>query len=322
MIAQESENHNINFLGFDFGRILDKLQGWGENILLKLPNFILAVLICIIFWFLAKYVSKFVRNVLMRKVSQASVKVIAGKTAFAVTVLVGFFFALGVMDLDKVLTSVLAGAGVVGLAIGLALQGTLSNTFSGVILSFLPRIQLGDWVETNGFAGSVEDINLRSIVIREADNNFVMIPNSLIIDSPFKNYTQTSRSRVFINCGVGYESDLELVEKLTVDTILKEFPQQSSEEVEFYYQEFGDSSINFVLRFWADVRKKRDILKAQNIAIKAIKKAYDAQDINIPFPIRTLDFAKNKFRSETLTIAQSDNSSEGTEKVVSPDSDS
>ncbi|WP_416441101.1 mechanosensitive ion channel family protein [Leeuwenhoekiella sp. A16] len=322
MIAQESENDNINFLGFDFGRILDKLQGWGENILLKLPNFILAVLICIIFWFLAKYVSKFVRNVLMRKVSQASVKVMAGKTAFAVTVLVGFFFALGVMDLDKVLTSVLAGAGVVGLAIGLALQGTLSNTFSGVILSFLPRIQLGDWVETNGFAGSVEDINLRSIVIREADNNFVMIPNSLIIDSPFKNYTQTSRSRVFINCGVGYESDLELVEKLTVDTILKEFPQQSSEEVEFYYQEFGDSSINFVLRFWADVRKKRDILKAQNIAIKAIKKVYDAQDINIPFPIRTLDFAKNKFRSETLTIAQSDNSSEGTEKVVSPDSDS
>ena len=322
MIAQESENDNINFLGFDFGRILDKLQGWGENILLKLPNFILAVLICIIFWFLAKYVSKFVRNVLMRKVSQASVKVMAGKTAFAVTVLVGFFFALGVMDLDKVLTSVLAGAGVVGLAIGLALQGTLSNTFSGVILSFLPRIQLGDWVETNGFAGSVEDINLRSIVIREADNNFVMIPNSLIIDSPFKNYTQTSRSRVFINCGVGYESDLELVEKLTVDTILKEFPQQSSEEVEFYYQEFGDSSINFVLRFWADVRKKRDILKAQNIAIKAIKKVYDAQDINIPFPIRTLDFAKNKFRSETLTIAQSDNSSEGTEKVVSPDADS
>lgn len=322
MIAQESENHDINFLGFDFGRILDKLQGWGENILLKLPNFILAVLICIIFWILAKYVSKFVRNVLMRKVSQASVKVMAGKTAFAVTVLVGFFFALGVMDLDKVLTSVLAGAGVVGLAIGLALQGTLSNTFSGVILSFLPRIQLGDWVETNGFAGSVEDINLRSIVIREADNNFVMIPNSLIIDSPFKNYTQTSRSRVFINCGVGYESDLELVEKLTVDTILKEFPQQSSEEVEFYYQEFGDSSINFVLRFWADVRKKRDILKAQNIAIKAIKKAYDAQDINIPFPIRTLDFAKNKFRSETLTIAQSDNSSEGIEQVVSPDSDS
>ena len=308
MIAQESESSNINFLGFDFGRILDKLQGWGENILLKLPNFILAVLICILFWVLAKYVSKFVRNVLMRKVSQASVKVMAGKTAFAVTVLVGFFFALGVMDLDKVLTSVLAGAGVVGLAIGLALQGTLSNTFSGVILSFLPRIQLGDWVETNGFAGAVEDINLRSIVIREADNNFVMIPNSLIIDSPFKNYTQTSRSRVFINCGVGYESDLELVEKVTVETILKEFPQQGSEEVEFYYQEFGDSSINFVLRFWADVRKKRDILQAQNIAIKAIKKVYDDQDINIPFPIRTLDFAKNKFRSETLTIAQKDSS--------------
>ncbi|MEH6406447.1 MAG: mechanosensitive ion channel family protein [Leeuwenhoekiella sp.] len=304
MILQDSDNSDLDFLGFDFGKLVTKLQGWGEAIILKLPNFILAVLVFILFWILAKYVSKFVRNVLMRRVSQDSIKVITGKTSFAVTVLIGFFIALGIMDLDKVLTSVLAGAGVVGLAIGLALQGTLSNTFSGVILSFLPRIQLGDWVETNGFAGAVEDINLRSIVLREADNNFVMIPNSLIIDSPFKNYTQTSRSRVFINCGVGYESDLEMVEKVTVETILKEFPQQGVEEIEFYYQEFGDSSINFILRFWADVRKKRDVLIAQNKAIKAIKKVYDANDINIPFPIRTLDFAKNKFRSETITIAQ------------------
>ena len=305
---QDSNNTDLNFIGFDFGKLIDKLEGWGESIILKLPNFILAILVFVLFWVLAKYVSKFVRNVLMRKVKQDSIKVITGKTAFAITVLIGFFIALGVMDLDKILTSVLAGAGVVGLAIGLALQGTLNNTFSGVILSFLPRIQLGDWVETNGFAGFVEDINLRSIVLKEADNNFVMIPNASIIDSPFKNYSQTARSRVFINCGVGYESDLDVVEKLTVDTIAKIFAQNTGEDIEFYYQEFGDSSINFIVRFWSPVTKKKDVLVAQNTAIKAIKKAFDANDINIPFPIRTLDFGKNKFRSETLTIAQSDNS--------------
>ena len=158
-------------------------------------------------------------------------------------------------------------------------------------------------METNGFAGFVEDINLRSIILREADNNLVMIPNSAIIDAPFKNYTQTPRGRIFINCGVGYESDLEAVEQLTLNTLNELYPQNSGEEIELFYEEFGDSSINFVVRFWTDVTKKRDVRVAQHKAVKAIKKAFDANNINIPFPIRTLDFGKNKFRSETLTIA-------------------
>ncbi|MGB3776439.1 MAG: mechanosensitive ion channel family protein [Leeuwenhoekiella sp.] len=317
MIQDNTQSDTGTILGFDLDKLIEKLQGWGEAFILKLPNFIVAIIVFVLFWIIAKYVSKFIRNVLMRGVNQQSIKVMAGKTSFAITVLIGFFLALGIMDLDKVLTSVLAGAGVVGLAIGLALQGTLSNTFSGVLLSFLPQLQLGDWVESNGFAGFVEDINLRSVILKESDNNLVVIPNSNIVDSPFKNYSRTKRSRVFINCGVGYESDLEQVRDLTLKTLSEIFESIDKEEIEFFYQEFGDSSINFVARFWTDVSKKRDVLVAQNKAIIAIKKAFDANDINIPFPIRTLDFGKNKFRSETLTIAneQSGSSSEGPESV-------
>ncbi|MEC8884642.1 MAG: mechanosensitive ion channel family protein [Bacteroidota bacterium] len=308
LLQEETRNSDLTFLGFDLYKLIEKLQSWGESIILKLPNFLVAVLVFIIFWYVAKYVSKFVRNILMRSVSQDSIKTMAGQTAFAITVLIGFFIALGVMDLDKVLTSVLAGAGVVGLAIGLALQGTLNNTFSGVILSFMPKLQLGDWVESNDYAGVVEEITLRNVTLKQSDNNYVIIPNSSIVDSPFKNWSQTARSRVFINCGVGYESDLEAVKKLTLETLNKEFEQQSPEEIEFYYEGFGDSSINFVARFWAPVTKRRDMLIAQDRAIIAIKKAFDANDINIPFPIRTLDFGKNKFRSETITIANSNGS--------------
>ena len=319
IIQDNADQSDMMFLGFDLGKLLDKMQGWLNALLLKLPNIIVAILVIFLFWIIAKYVSKFVRKVLMRHVRQDSIKVMAGKIAFAITVLIGFFLALGIMDLNKVLTTVLAGAGVVGLAIGLALQGTLSNTFSGVMLAFLPRIQLGDWVESNGFAGFIEDINLRSVIIKEADNNYVMIPNSKIVDSPFKNYSQTKRSRVFINCGVGYEDDLEKVEELTLKTLGEHFEQGPGEGIEFYYQEFGDSSINFITRFWIDCSKKKDILTAQNIAIKAIKKAFDTNDINIPFPIRTLDFDKNKFRSETLTIANTkDGGSENGKSEAAP----
>lgn len=268
----------------------NKLAEWLDSLILGLPNFILAILVFIIFLLIARYASKVLDNLLKYKVRQDSIRHITTKVFKVIIVLIGFFIALNVLNLDTLLTSVLAGAGVVGLAIGLALQGTLNNTFSGVILSFLPELQIGDWIETNGYSGFVTEINLRSFVIKEADNNFVVIPNSKLIEEPFKNFSRTTRSRVMLDCGIAYDSDLELVQKLTIETMQRLFPQSGNEEVEFMYNEFADSSINFVVRFWTDVVKRKDILVAKNKAIIALKKTFDEHDINIPFPIRTIDF--------------------------------
>ncbi len=270
--------------------IWEKLAEWLDSLILGLPNFILAVIVFLLFIIAAKYLGKFVGKVLFYKVRQDSIREITVKILKVVVIAIGFFVALALLNLNTVLTSVLAGAGVVGLAIGLALQGTLNNTFSGIILSFLPELQIGDWIENDGYAGTVVEINLRSIVLKEADNNYVVIPNSQLIDAPFKNFTRTKRSRVMVDCGVAYDSNLEMVRDLTVDIIAKTFPQNSSEEVEFMYKEFGDSSINFVVRFWSDVSKNRDILFARSKAIIEIKKVFDQNNINIPFPIRTIDF--------------------------------
>ena len=270
--------------------IWQKLGEWTDSLILSLPNFILAVVVFSLFILAAKYFGKLLGKVLRYKVEQDSIREITIKIIKVIIIAVGFFVALGLLNLDKVLTSVLAGAGVVGLAIGLALQGTLNNTFSGIILSFLPEIQIGDWIENNGYAGRVIEINLRSIVIKEADNNFVVIPNSKLIDGTFKNFSRTSRSRIMLDCGVHYDSDLEVVKDLTVSTIEKVFPQTGIEEVEFMYKEFGDSSINFVVRFWTNVRTNREILIAKSTAIIEIKKVFDQNGITIPFPIRTLEF--------------------------------
>tara|TARA_R100001369_G_scaffold92896_1_gene141009 strand:- start:20310 stop:21200 length:891 start_codon:yes stop_codon:yes gene_type:complete len=281
--------------------IWDKMASWLDSLILNLPNFILAAVIFVIFIFIAKYAARLADKLMKKKGSEASIRHITSKVVKVVIILLGFFIALGLLNLDKVLTSVLAGAGVVGLAIGLALQGTLSNTFSGVILSFLPELQIGDWVVTNGYAGEVIEINLRNIVVKESDNNYVMIPNSKIIEEPFKNFTRTARSRVMINCGVGYSSDLEFVQKLTTETMQDLFPQRGNEEVEFMYEAFGDSSINFVVRFWTDVTRNKDVLVAKNKGIIAIKKAFDQNGINIPFPIRTIDFTNPLSLNEPKT---------------------
>ncbi|WP_179334844.1 mechanosensitive ion channel family protein [Winogradskyella costae] len=271
--------------------LVDKLIGWFNAIIENIPNFILAVLVMIASYFAAKYVSRLVRRVVSNRIEQDSIKNAMARVVAVLVVVFGLFIALGVLNLGKALTSLLAGAGVVGLAIGLALQGTIANTFAGLVLSFRKKIQIGNWVETTGFAGEVIDINLKDFTLKEADNNIVIIPNKTILDNPMKNYSLTTKMRIFLECGVGYESDLEKVQELTKSVISKTFDQvKSPEDVEFYYTEFGDSSINYLCRFWIDADSILEKLRAKTRAIIEIKKAYDAEGINIPFPIRTVQF--------------------------------
>tara|TARA_B100000949_G_scaffold49550_4_gene43245 strand:- start:6565 stop:7455 length:891 start_codon:yes stop_codon:yes gene_type:complete len=274
----------------------DKLDGWLDAIILKLPNFAVAILVMVVFYFIAKGIRKFSYRVLFRKITEESIKQMLSRIMYAIVLIIGFFIALGVMQLDKVLTSVLAGAGVVGLAIGLALQGTLSNTFSGLMLSFLPKVRIGDFIEAQDKSGYVDEINLRNITLRQTDNEYVIIPNSIFIENPFTNYSLSDRSRIDVSCGVGYESNLQKVEDLVTKIISENFDQKENEGVEFFFTEFGDSSINFVTRFWISSTKPKPKLEAKHKAIMLIKKNFDEAGINIPFPIRTLDFGKNKLQ--------------------------
>ena len=274
----------------------DKLDGWLNALILKLPNIAMAIIVIILFYFLAKGIRKIFRKYLLKKISQKSIQDIMAKAIFLTVILIGFFIALGVLELDKVLTSILAGAGVVGLAVGLALQGTLSNTFGGVVLSFLPRIRINDYIETSSTSGFVSEISLRNIILRRPDNNYVIIPNSKFVEDSFINYSLSERTRIEVKCGVGYESDLQKVEDLVVELITNNFKQKEDEHVEFFFTEFGDSSINFMVRFWIDMVKSKQEHAARHKAIKLIRSKFDQENINIPFPIRTLDFAKNNLQ--------------------------
>jgi small conductance mechanosensitive channel len=280
------------------GKIID----WVDSIVLNLPNFLIAILVIILFVIFAKYASKLVDKIFRKSSAQDSIRTVSVKVFRVVIISLGIFLALGILNLNSVLTTILGAAGVLGLAVGFALQGTLHNTFSGIIISFIPKLQIGDWIETNDYSGFVVDINLRSVIIQTVDYNLVVIPNSKIVDAPFKNFSRTPRGRIILECGVGYESDLPKVQEITENAIKNSFEQQPGESIQFYYTEFGDSSINYQLRFWTSVANQGDVYKAQHDAILAIKAAYNEHDINIPFPIRTLDFGKNKFRSETLDV--------------------
>ncbi len=270
-------------------KITNTFSSWGDTLIENLPNLGIAIIVLIASYLLSKLIYRLTLKITYKRIRQTSVSQLISRTASVVVVLTGLFLALAALNLGKTLTTMLSAAGISGIVIGLALQGTLSNLISGVVLSFRKNVSLGNWIETNGYAGEVIDINLNYFVLKEADNNIVVMPNKRILENPFKNYSLTSKMRITIECGVGYESDLEKVKMLTQEVIGSCFDQKSvDKELEFYYTDFGDSSINFICRFWIQGESGLDKLKAKSRAIMELKRAFEREGINIPFPIRTL----------------------------------
>ncbi|WP_046756214.1 mechanosensitive ion channel family protein [Kordia jejudonensis] len=291
------------------GIILEKLQSWWVLFVENLPNLGVALIVMIISYLLSKLIFKTTLKLVQNRVRQKAVAKLIARVVAVVVVAAGLFLALNVLNLGDSISGLLTGAGISGIVIGLALQGTLSNTISGVVLSFRKNVRIGNWVETTGYAGEIIDIAINYLVLKEADNNIVVIPNKTILENPIKNYSLTTRMRVMVECGVGYESDLEKVESITKNVIADSFEQiENSENVEFYFTEFGGSSINFLCRFWIDAENSLEQLKAKSKAIIKIKQAFVAENINIPFPIRTL-----QFDDQTLNISKK-NSVENSEE--------
>lgn len=268
--------------------LIGKFKNWLDSLITNLPNIILAIAIFALFYWLSRLFERSFQKYLKRFIKQVSIRNLAANILSIITLCIGLFLALAILNLDDVLKSILAGAGVAGLAIGLALQGTLANTFSGITLAINEIIHIGDWVDSNGYSGRVMEINLRNIKIKGTDNNIVVIPNKSVLQNPLKNYGLTSRLRTSIFCGVNYNSDLEKVKAIAKNAIKELYPPKPMEDIEFYYQEFAESSINFQMRFWVNGVAEINSLEAKSRAIVALKKVFDENNIEIPFPIRTI----------------------------------
>jgi small conductance mechanosensitive channel len=274
-------------------KMWDKLDDWFNTFVTNLPNLVLAILVFVVSIIISRYIKKLVYRLTNRSSLQESMKQLLAQIISVIVVLFGLFLVLGILNLGKALNTILAGAGVAGLAVGLALQGALANTYSGIILSYVKQIKFGDWIETNNYEGEVVDIDLRVVTIKQVDNNLVYIPNKMVVENPIKNFSTTAQSRVILECGVGYGSDLEKVRSLVISTIASSFEAvEQKEDVLFLYREFGDSSINFETRFWINSTSALEVAKAKTEAMILIKQEFDTNNINIPFPIRTLDIPK------------------------------
>ena len=277
--------------------LVAKLEAWFEGLVALLPNLVVAVLIVVAAAFLARLARRVVTALLHRVTEHApqaqNVIALLGTLAYVAVLAVGTFMALRVIGLDGVVTTLLAGAGIVGLALGFAFQDIAANFIAGILMAIRNPFVVGQIIDSNGYMGVVREISLRSTVIDTFQGQKVIVPNSKVFGDPIVNYSARQVRRVDVACGVGYGDDLQHAEDVAVRAVQGLGVVQQDRPVQLYYTEFGDSSINFTLRFWVAFGAQTDFLEAQSQAIKAVKAAFDAEGVTIPFPIRTLDFDPN-----------------------------
>lgn len=273
-----------------YGIVVGKVEDWITSFFEMLPNLVVALFVLIVFYVLGKFARKAVSNLLSKVTTNKTITSLL-ETIISISIIgIGVFIALSVLQLDGAVTSLLAGAGIIGLALGFAFQDIASNFISGVILSIRHPFGIGDIIETNDYYGTVTKLNLRNTIIRTVTGQIVYIPNKKVFENPLENFTSTGLRRIDLSCGISYGDDLEKARRVATEAVDKVDNVLSDRGIEFYFEEFGDSSINFKIRFWVSFSTNPDFWGARSEAIIAITKAFDQNDIMIPFPIRTLDF--------------------------------
>lgn len=270
--------------------IIEKLQTWIDILAAMLPNLVVAFLVFVAFVAFGRMTSAVLRQGLSRISRNDSVNDLLSIVArFALTA-VGLFLALGVLNLDGVVTSLLAGVGVVGLALGFAFQDIAANFMSGVIMAFSRPFDVGDFIETGPHLGTVEGIDLRTVRLRTTTGERVLIPNRQVYNDALVNYTETPDRRVDVLVGVAYSDDLELARRAAREAIDQHSMRDDGRPIGVYFERFADSSIELSAQFWIRFRTQQDYLEARSEAVMKLKAAFDSHDLTIPFPIRTLDF--------------------------------
>ncbi len=276
-----------------FNLLVEKLTNWFNQIILLLPNLFVAAIIIVLMFVFARNIRKLSHKVIGRFTANLPINnFITGVIHYSL-LLTGFVLALSILHLDKAVTSILAGAGVLGLALGLAFQNPIKNTVSGFIMSYRKYYNIGDRVETNGFYGTIEHIGIRVSELRLTTGELVILPNDFIVNETFKNISSTTKRALVINVGVSYHDNLEKVEQVVKETISNQVEHLKTEDIEVYFKEYDSSSINLMLRFWIENLSDKHYQQTKSNAIIAIKKAFDKNGITIPFPIRTLDFGSS-----------------------------
>ncbi|MDF9801191.1 small conductance mechanosensitive channel [Catalinimonas alkaloidigena] len=261
---------------FDLASTLETIR---EYAILYVPKLLLAILTLIVgMWVIGKIISGIKNTLTKRDVDPSLVPFLTGvlKAVFVVMLIISVAGMIGIAT-----TSFIAVLGAAGLAIGLALQGSLANFAGGVLILILKPFKVGDVIEAQGVIASVTEIQIFHTVLKSYDNKTIIIPNGPLYNDKIINYSTEPTRKVEWIFGVGYDDDIDKVKQVIKDVVFSDERILDRDTPYLKLAEMADSSVNFKVRGLVNQADFWDIYFEKQ---EAIKKAFDANGISIPFP--------------------------------------
>lgn len=266
--------------------LISKLVGYATEYGLKL---IYAIIILIIGWWLVKMVMKAVKKAFEKKKLDESLKgFLLSLISIALKVIL-FITVAGMLGIE--MTSFLALLGAAGLAIGMALKGTLSNFAGGVMILLLKPFKVGEYIDGGGYKGTVSSISIFNTTLLTFDNILVTIPNGQLSEAATMNFSRMDTRRIDIEFGISYSDDIDKAKKVIVETIESNPRVLKEPKLIVAVRSLGDSSVNITTRSWV---KTTDYWEVYFEIVESVKKALDKNDITIPFPQRDVHLIDGK----------------------------
>jgi small conductance mechanosensitive channel len=247
----------------------------------------------IVVFIIGRWVTKFIANLIRklmdkREVDPTVTKFVGNLTYFALLTFV-VLAALGLVGIQT--TSFIAVLGAAGLAIGLALQGSLANFAAGFLLILFRPIKVGDFIDAAGVAGTVEAIQIFTTRLATPDNKTIIIPNSKLTGDNIVNFSTKGTRRADMVFGIGYGDDIDKARGIITDVLSNDERVLKDPPLQVAVSELADSSVNFVARAWVNAG---DYWGVVFDVTEAVKKRFDAEGVSIPFPQRDVHIYEHK----------------------------
>lgn len=260
------------------GAVLDK-------VIVSLPRLISAVVIFFVMLFVAGLVAKAIqRACAARKLDREATLLLSRVGRYSVIVL-GIIWALQQVNFD--VTGFVAALGIIGFTIGFALQDISKNFVAGILLLWQQPFDIGDIISVNGYTGAVTDISLRATEIRSLDGLQVFIPNADVYANPMTNFSKAKNRRVSLRAGVSYATDLALATRAALEAVQQVRGLVADPAPAVVFDTFGETTVGFVLTYWIDPAQV-DFGAAQDQGLKAVKEAFQREQIGLPVAFRAL----------------------------------
>lgn len=264
-----------------------------------LPALLTALIIILLTRYLAEFIQQLTTKMGERTIRSHSLQLLFAKTSYVTAWVVGVLLACVVAFPGLRLGDIIAALGLGSVAIGFAFQDIFKNFLAGVLLLLQEPFRINDQIIVDNYEGTVERIDIRTTQIRTYQGERVLLPNSTVFTNAVQVRTAFPSRRTDLEVGVDYNTPLSEAAEILQRTIIEVEGVLDDPAPEIDLVSFGDSSINFVVRYWS-VPRQKEVRRVQTQAIVAIKKAFDQANISIPYPIRSVYYYDQEQFNEYL----------------------